>query len=88
VYRYLKSPRGEAQILSKLKGVATQTITKESVRSLRIPLFPRDTQDRFVLKLENIEAETQRLESIYQQKLNALDALKESLLHKAFTGQL
>ena len=33
-------------------------------------------------------AETQRLESIYQQKLAALDALKKSLLHQAFTGQL
>ncbi len=32
--------------------------------------------------------ETQRLESIYQQKLAALDALKKSLLHQAFTGEL
>ena len=30
--------------------------------------------------------ETQRLESIYQQKLAALEALKKSLLHQAFTG--
>ncbi len=29
-----------------------------------------------------------RLESIYQQKLAALDELKKSLLHQAFTGQL
>lgn len=34
------------------------------------------------------EAETQRLESIYQRKLAALDALKKSLLHQAFTGAL
>ena len=32
--------------------------------------------------------ETQRLESIYQRKLAALEALKKSLLHQAFTGQL
>ena len=32
--------------------------------------------------------ETQRLESIYQQKLAALEALKKSLLHQAFTGKL
>jgi hypothetical protein len=31
---------------------------------------------------------TKRLESIYQQKLAALDTLKKSLLDKAFTGQL
>ncbi len=34
------------------------------------------------------EAETQRIESIYQQKLAALNELKKSLLHQAFTGQL
>jgi len=88
VYRYLKSKRGEAQILTKLKGVATQTITKENVRSLRIPLLPRRIQDHFVSKLENVETETQRLESLYQQKLAALDELKKSLLHQAFSGEL
>jgi type I restriction enzyme S subunit len=30
----------------------------------------------------------QRLESLYQNKLNALDELKKSLLHQAFTGNL
>jgi len=88
VYRFLKSKHGETQILGKLKGAATQTITKESVRSLQIPLLPRDIQDSFVSKLENVEAETQRLESIYKQKLSALEKLKKSLLHNAFSGQL
>jgi len=31
---------------------------------------------------------TERLEAIYQQKLAALEALKKSLLHQAFSGQL
>ena len=34
------------------------------------------------------EAETRRLESIFQRKLAALEALKKSLLHQAFTGAL
>ncbi len=34
------------------------------------------------------EAETERLESICQRKLTALDALKRSLLHQAFSGHL
>jgi type I restriction enzyme S subunit len=33
-------------------------------------------------------SETQRLESIYQRKLDVLDELKKSLLHQAFSGQL
>ncbi len=88
VYHYLKSETGERQIRSKLKGVATQTITKDSVRSLRIPILPKDMQDRIVSKLECVSVETRLLESIYQQKLIALDELKKSLLHQAFTGKL
>ena len=34
------------------------------------------------------EPETQRLASLYQQKLLALEALKKSLLHQAFSGEL
>jgi type I restriction enzyme S subunit len=34
------------------------------------------------------KAETQTPASIYQQKLAALEALKKSVLHQAFSGQL
>jgi type I restriction enzyme S subunit len=34
------------------------------------------------------EAETHRLQSIYQRKLAALEELKKSLLHQAFNGEL
>jgi type I restriction enzyme S subunit len=40
------------------------------------------------MSLESLSQETQRLESIYQQKLTGLDELKKSLLHQAFSGQL
>jgi type I restriction enzyme S subunit len=88
VYRFLKSKRGEAQIQSRLKGVATQTITKDNVRSLRIPIPRKVLQDSIVSRLESVETETQRLASLYERKLAALEALKKSLLHQAFTGQL
>jgi len=39
-------------------------------------------------KLDDLHEETQCLESIYQRKLVALDTLKKSLLHQAFTGAL
>lgn len=52
--------------------------------------FPTSTQEqkRIVAKLSSLADETQRLESLYQQKLSALDDLKKSLLHQAFSGQL
>ncbi len=45
-------------------------------------------QGTIAAKLDALTEETQRLESIYQQKLAALDALKKSLLHQAFSGHL
>jgi len=39
-------------------------------------------------KLDALHEETQRLESIYQRKLDALGELKKSLLHQAFSGAL
>jgi type I restriction enzyme, S subunit len=35
-----------------------------------------------------LKSEVNRLEAIYQQKLAALNELKQSILHKAFTGEL
>jgi type I restriction enzyme S subunit len=39
-------------------------------------------------ELQKLQEETQRLETIYRQKLTAFDDLKKSLLHQAFSGQL
>jgi type I restriction enzyme S subunit len=45
-------------------------------------------QEAIVAKFDALAAESQRLEKIYKQKLAALAALKQSLLHQAFTGNL
>jgi type I restriction enzyme S subunit len=38
--------------------------------------------------MDAMGADVQRLESIYHRKLAALDELKQSLLHRAFSGEL
>lgn len=50
--------------------------------------IPHKEQSAIVDWLNTLEAETQRLESIYQHKLTALEELKKSLLHQAFSGGL
>lgn len=55
---------------------------------LLVPTPPLVDQVKIVAALNTLRAETQRLESLYQRKLAALDALKQSLLHQAFSGQL
>ena len=53
-----------------------------------IQLPPLEKQESIVLEIDAIFAQIRRLESVYQRKLAALDELKQSLLHQAFSGQL
>lgn len=71
-------------------GQATLPIINKSKWSaLTVWLPPTITdQEKVAAKLDDLLEETQHLESLYQQKLAALDALKKSLLHQAFSGQL
>jgi type I restriction enzyme, S subunit len=45
-------------------------------------------QTKITKKIDKLAIETQRLEAIYRQKLAALTELKQSILQKAFTGEL
>ena len=58
------------------------------LNELLIPVPPIKVQRVIMERVNKLLSETQRLESLYQQKLTALDALKKSLLHQAFNGQL
>jgi type I restriction enzyme S subunit len=70
-------------------GSTRQAITKAQIQDFSIE-YPAtiDEQAAVVSGLDAMRTETQRLESLYQQKLAALDDLKKSLLHQAFSGAL
>ena len=63
-------------------------LTKETLEPYPIALPSLPVQQTVVETITELETETQRLASLYERKLAALDALKKSLLHQAFTGQL
>jgi type I restriction enzyme S subunit len=88
VYRYLNSVNGKAQIAPLLNGAATQTITKNSVRSLLVPLCSIIEQKKHVDKLNMLEFEVNNLEGIYLEKVKLINELKQSILQKAFAGEL
>jgi len=70
-------------------GAAIQNVASvKTLKEIRIPLPSMEAQKLIVNKLDDVSAETQRLESLYQEKLTALDSLKKSLLHQAFSGAL
>lgn len=70
-------------------GAAIQNVASVKIlKEIKVPLPSIKEQERVVAKIVDFRVETQRLETIYQQKIAALDALKKSLLDQAFTGQL
>ena len=79
----------QQRIRTQGTGATVQGIKASLLKTIEIS-FPKtlDEQEQIVAKLDALATETQRLESIYQQKLTALDALKKSLLHQAFSGVL
>ncbi len=79
----------QQRIRKKGTGATVQGIKASLLRTIEIA-FPKTLgeQELLVAKLNDLQAKTQRLESIDQRKLEQLDALKKSLLHHAFTGQL
>ena len=82
----LQSFKARLQALGQ--GSAQANINMGTFENERFP-FPKVEEQRgIVAKLDALSEESQHLENIYRQKLTALDDLKKSLLHQAFSGQL
>jgi type I restriction enzyme S subunit len=79
----------QQRIRTKGTGATVQGIKASLLKLIEIS-FPKSLteQEQLVTKLDALREETQRLASLYQQKLTALDDLKKSLLHQAFSGHL
>jgi type I restriction enzyme S subunit len=88
LYYFLTSPLGQGLIKLYDNGAAQPNLGAKSVAKYKISLPSLAEQRAIVSRLTDLDEETQRLESIYRQKLAALDALKKSLLDQAFTGLL
>ena len=75
--------------LEKLASGATMlNLSNQSLSELILTMPSLDEQNQITSKLNDLRIETQRLETIYRQKLSALKELKQSILQKAFTGEL
>jgi type I restriction enzyme, S subunit len=74
--------------LTVLVGTTVSHLPIEKAKMLKICIPTFEVQNFVVEHLEMMEAHSKKLESIYQQKLAALDELKKSLLHQAFNGNL
>lgn len=88
VYQYV-SPPFRGYLKSKtVRGATVDRISLKEFPSFHVALPSKNLQNEIADRVLALREETQRLDSLYQRKLSELDALKKSLLHHAFTGQL
>ncbi len=70
-------------------GATISRLYNDNLRSIKIRFPKLLSEQQYIAKtMDALFEKTQRLETIYQQKITALDELKKALRHKAFSGEL
>ena len=86
--RYLRSDACKQRLEKIAGGAVMPNLSNTDLSNLSFDLPSVEMQRAIGDQIDDFANETHRLESIYQQKLTALDGLKKSLLHRAFNGDL
>lgn len=85
---FLKLKDTRQEMIDGGNGANIKSLNQGTLSRIVVPFPSLSKQAEIVRQLEDMQVETQRLESLNQQKLAALDELKKSLLHQAFSGAL
>ena len=85
---YLQSEKFKENIISKAKRAAQPDITHKIFKAEYICYPSFDEQERIVQTLDALSEKCRRLETIAQQTIRECDALKQSILRQAFSGEL
>ena len=75
-------------LVAQAAGNAQPNISQLKIKNTAVPILSLSEQQEIVERFDFLRNQTQRLESIYQKKIEALDALKKSILQKAFSGKM
>ena len=74
------------KLLLERRGVRQKNLSLGKIKDIILPLPLMAEQQAIVNHVNTLATQTEHLESIYQKKIEALDALKKSILHQAFSG--
>jgi type I restriction enzyme S subunit len=94
LYYYLWSERGQQEILARRSGIAFadkrgQThIYPKNVLEIPIPAPPIEEQIQAVARLDSVQAETDEMRRLQTQDAELLNQLEQSILERAFRGEL
>lgn len=86
--RMIRSYEYRTKLEQQSTGTTMKNLSNKVLSDFKIKLPTKHEQESIVVKLEELSEYCQKLESIYQQKRTVLAELKQSLLQKAFSGEL
>lgn len=87
-YHLMKSAAVQSQIRENTYGTALMQINIGDLRNIKVKIPPLSQQNEIAKRLDTLREEAAHIQSLYTRKLAALDQLKQSLLQRAFSGQL
>lgn len=88
VYQYLAPPFQRFLASKTVRGATVDRIPVKDFPSFPVVVPPMAEQRRIADLIERVRDKCDALASVHARKLAALDELKRSLLHHAFTGRL
>ncbi|NTX64919.1 restriction endonuclease subunit S [Myxococcus sp. CA051A] len=83
---FLYHPVAREFLLAQADGAIMDGLNMGIIERLPVHLPSITRQAKFISDLESFRQDIRRLDTLYRQKLEALDELKKSLLHQAFSG--
>ena len=86
LYYFLQTKTEES--LKIAAGAAQPNLSTAQINNFDLPLPPLDEQHRIVRTLDTLSEKCRRLEQLSQRAIRECDALKQSILRQAFSGEL
>ncbi|RYD16562.1 MAG: restriction endonuclease subunit S [Lysobacteraceae bacterium] len=79
----------QKRLLAHSRGATVQHVNVKDIRDFKVASVPSLTEQKAVMEqVQQLADQENRLTELYTRKLAALDELKQSLLQRAFSGQL
>ena len=88
LFLFLSTQRVAQYVKDRVNTLMQPNLSIADLRALSVPIPALSVQHALMKQLAEFQDQALRLERVYQRKLAALDDLKKSLLHQAFTGAL
>jgi type I restriction enzyme, S subunit len=88
LYYLLQSPEVFNQAKLTATGTAQKTVALNSLRNFIVPYCPTEEQNKIVQEVESRLSVADKIEEIFSQSLMQAEALRQSILKKAFEGRL